>query len=136
MIASILSLLLFISSVTADGAIRNGEDAPKPDAFDRDAFDRDAFVEALAEKDVFIVNETDVAVRGGADTCTAMTTARSARFTTCLHLSSSNAQTAAWRRSDYERTVFQRGVVVVYLRQGASQRLVRIVDAITNAESG
>jgi len=130
MIVPISSLLLLIASVTADGDIPHGEDTPKPDAFDKDTF-----VEALAEKDVWIVNETDVEVRGGADACTAITTARSARFTTCLHSSPFNAQTAAWRRSDFERTVFQRGVVVVYLRQGASQRLVRIINSIMDAES-
>lgn len=140
MIASILSLLLLLSSVVPDGPThQSGPDTFAKDVFDRDGFDRgvfdkDAFVEALAEKDVSIVNEAGTSVRGGADECVAMTTARSARFTTCVHLSPSNAQTAAWRRSDYERTVFQRGVVVVYLRHGASQRLVRTVDAITDAE--
>lgn len=119
MIALLLSFVLIFAPLSTD--------APRTQA---DPFGKDAFVEALSEADVSVVNEADVENRGGADECVAMTTARSARFTTCLHASPSGAQTTAWSRSDYERTVFQRGVVVVYLRNGASRRLVNTVDTI------
>jgi hypothetical protein len=125
MMTILLSLILFAAPVSP-GAPATNDGAPAQ----ADPFDKDAFVEALSEADVSVVNEAEADSRGGADECVAMTTARSARFTTCLHASPSGAQTTAWSRSDYERTVFQRGVVVVYLRNGASRRLVQTVDMI------
>ena len=113
--------------IASQGQLRRGD-------YRLDPFDKDAFVEALEAADVSVVNEAEVDTRGGADTCVALTTARSARFTTCLHASPSGAQTTAWSRSDYERTVFQRGVVVVYLRNGASRRLLETVDTIMTAD--
>jgi len=125
MISLLLSVALFAVSLSPDAS--EGEPGLNP-------FDKDAFVEALEAADVSVVNEAEVDTRGGADTCVALTTARSARFTTCLHASPSGAQTTAWSRSDYERTVFQRGVVVVYLRNGASQRLLETVDTMMTAD--
>jgi len=135
MIAILISLLLFAAPLSPGAPAVNKGAAHEGVTTDTDPFDKDAFVEALSEADVSVINETDVDRRGGADACVVMTTARSARFTTCLHASPSGAQTTAWSRSDYERTVFQRGVVVVYLRNGASRRLVNAVDAIM-AEGG
>ena len=38
------------------------------------------------------------------------------------------------RRSDYERTVFRRGAVVVYLRHGASPRIAHAVETVMEDE--
>ncbi len=97
-------------------------------------FDLDALVDVLSERDVRMVNRSDTDLRDGAAECVAMTTARSARFVACIHSTAADARTRIGRRSDYERAVFQRGAVVVYLRHGASPRIAHAVETVMEDE--
>jgi hypothetical protein len=123
MTSILLSLVMLLTPVSLDA----GDDA---------AFDVDALVEALGEQDVSVVSRKEAGTRSGAETCTAVVTARSARFVACVHPTTADARTIAYRRSDYERTTFQRGPVVVYLRNGASLHLRNAVDAVMEDGGG
>jgi len=93
-------------------------------------FDLDTLVDALSENDVRVVNRSGAEPRDGANKCVALTTARAARLVACTHSTPADARTRIWRRSDYERNVFQRGAVVVYLRNGASPRIAHAVKTV------
>ncbi|HHP7238302.1 hypothetical protein [Longibacter sp.] len=98
-----------------------------------DPFTVDDLVGALEEHDISVVNQGEADPRNGANECTAVVTARSARFTACTHDTPADARRIAYRRSDYARIVFQRGEIIVYLRNGASPRLREAVIDVMNA---
>lgn len=95
------------------------------------SFDLDTLIEALEEEDVEVVHQDEAPRRTSAEACVQVTTVRSARFTACTYPSTADARSVAYQRSDYERSVFQRGEVVVFLRRGASTRLTDAVQSVT-----
>jgi len=97
-----------------------------------DPFAVDDLISALEDHDISVVNRGDAEPRNGANECTTVVTARSARFTACTHDTPADARRVAYRRSDYARIVFQRGEVIVYLRNGASPRLRDAVIDVMN----
>ncbi|PEN14146.1 hypothetical protein CRI94_03645 [Longibacter salinarum] len=96
-----------------------------------DPFTTEDFLEEIGSRDISVVNQSDAEKRHGANTCTAIVTARSARLVTCEYATVADARRVAYNRSDYARTVFQRGTVVIYLRKGASSRLREAVVDVT-----
>ena len=94
-------------------------------------FDLDGLIEALEEENVEVVHQDEAPRRVSADACMQVTTVRSARFTACTYPSTADARSVAYQRSDYERSVFQRGEVVVFLRRGASTHLSEAVQTVT-----